>query len=71
MATDYVSSPLTPKGKIIMGIGCGILTVVIRLYGGYPEGVSYAILIMNLLVPLIDRYTVPRVFGEEKKKWAT
>ena len=71
MATDYVSSPLTPKGKIIMGIGCGILTVVIRLYGGYPEGVTYAILIMNLFVPLIDRYTMPRVFGEEKKKWAT
>ena len=70
MATDYVSSPMTPKGKIIMGIGCGILTVVIRLYGGYPEGVTYAILIMNLLVPLIDRYTVPRVFGEERKKWA-
>jgi electron transport complex protein RnfD len=71
MATDYVSSPLTPKGKVIMGIGCGILTVVIRLYGGYPEGVSYAILIMNLFVPLIDRYTIPRVFGEEKKKkWA-
>lgn len=70
MATDYASSPMTPKGKIIMGIGCGILTVIIRLYGGYPEGVSYAILIMNLLVPLIDRYTVPRVFGEERKKWA-
>ena len=70
MATDYVSSPMTPKGKIIMGIGCGILTVVIRLYGGYPEGVTYAILLMNLLVPLIDKYTVPRVFGEERKKWA-
>ena len=69
MATDYVSSPMTPKGKIIMGVGCGILTVVIRLYGGYPEGVTYAILLMNLVVPLIDRYTVPRVFGEEKKRW--
>jgi len=67
MATDYVTSPLSKKGRIIFGIGCGILTVVIRLYGGYPEGVSYAILIMNLCVPIIDRFTFPKPFGEAKK----
>lgn len=68
MATDYVSSPITPKGKLVMGFGCGIITVIIRLYGGYPEGVTYAILLMNLLVPLIDRFTIPRVFGEVGNK---
>ena len=68
MATDYSSSPITPKGKIIMGLGCGFITVLIRLYGGYPEGASYAILLMNLFVPLIDKYTKPRVFGTSKKK---
>lgn len=67
MATDYSTSPATPKGEIIFALGCGILTTVIRLYGGYPEGVSYAILIMNLTVPLIDKYTVPRPFGVVKK----
>ncbi len=66
MATDMVTSPVTPKGKIIFGVGCGILTSVIRLYGGYPEGVSYSILIMNITVPLIDRYTRPRKLGEVK-----
>ncbi|MCK4653476.1 MAG: RnfABCDGE type electron transport complex subunit D, partial [Candidatus Cloacimonetes bacterium] len=66
MATDMVTSPVTKKGRIIFGIGCGILTVVIRLVGGYPEGVSYSILLMNIAVPLIDRYTVPRIFGEVK-----
>jgi len=68
MATDYSSSPVTPLGQIIMGIGCGILTSIIRVYGGYPEGVSYSILIMNLAVPLIDRYTKPRIFGGGKAK---
>lgn len=67
MATDYATSPITNIGKIIMGIGCGILTVLIRLFGGYPEGVSFAIIIMNLFVPLIDRYTVPKSFGEVAK----
>lgn len=67
MATDYASSPITPKGKIIFGVGCGILTVIIRVHGGYPEGVSYSILLMNLCVPLIDRYTRPRVFGTKKE----
>ncbi len=67
MATDYSSSPVTPVGQLIMGFGCGLLTVIIRVYGGYPEGVSYSILLMNLVVPLIDRYTKPRVFGVTKK----
>lgn len=67
MATDMVSSPVTKKGRIIFGIGCGILTVVIRLVGGYPEGVSYSILLMNIAVPLIDKYSLPKVFGEVKK----
>lgn len=63
MATDYVTSPLTAKGQIVFGIGCGLLTAVIRLWGGYPEGVSYAILIMNAATPIIDRYTKPRIYG--------
>lgn len=66
MATDYSSSPITPKGKVIMGIGCGLITAVIRLYANFPEGVSFAILFMNIAVPLIDRFTVPRSFGGEK-----
>ena len=71
MATDMVTSPLTGKGQIIFGLGCGVLTVVIRLFGAYPEGVSFAILIMNATVPLIDRFTAPRKFGyiaPEKKE---
>lgn len=68
MATDYVTSPVTPLGQIIMGLGCGIITVVIRLYGGYPEGVSYSILFMNVAAPLIERYTVPKKFGEVKSR---
>lgn len=66
MATDYSTSPVTAKGRIIMGIGCGLLTSIIRLYTNYPEGVSFAIILMNIVVPLIDRYTVPRSFGGEK-----
>ena len=66
MATDYASTPVTPKGKIIMGLGCGIITVLIRVFGGYPEGVSYSILLMNLAAPLIDRYTAPKKFGYVK-----
>jgi electron transport complex protein RnfD len=66
MATDMVSSPITIKGQIIMGFGCGLLTFLVRLKGGPPEGVSYSILIMNAVTPLIDRYTVPRIFGESK-----
>ncbi len=67
MATDYASSPVTKKGQIIFGIGAGILTSVIRLKGGYPEGVSYSILLMNVAAPLIDKYTSPKVFGEVKQ----
>ena len=63
MATDYSTSPMTRKGKLIMGAGCGALTACIRLFAGYPEGVSFAIVIMNVLVPLIDRYTKPKTFG--------
>lgn len=63
MATDYTTSPVTPKGQIIYGIGCGLLTVFIRYFGSYAEGVSYAILIMNVCVWLIDKCTLPRRFG--------
>ena len=66
MATDYVTSPLSQKGKIIFGIGCGVLTFVIRKFSGYPEGVAYAILIMNAFVPVIDRYSYPKWFGSKK-----
>ncbi len=63
MATDMVTSPMTSRGKIVFGLGCGLLTAVIRIWGGYPEGVSYSILLMNGTAPLIDRYTQPRKFG--------
>ena len=66
MATDYATSPVTAKGQIIYGIGCGILTVVFRYFGLFPEGVSYAILLMNALVWIIDRHTAPRRFGVKK-----
>lgn len=68
MATDYASSPVTPKGQIIYALGCGLLTAVIRLWGGYPEGVSFAILLMNVAAPLIDKYTRPHIFGEVAKR---
>lgn len=66
MATDYTTSPMTKTGHLVFGISCGILTTLIRLYGGYAEGVSYSILIMNLFVPFIDKFTNPRVFGGGK-----
>jgi len=66
MATDYATSPVTAKGQVIYGIGCGILTVVFRYFGLFPEGVTYAILLMNALVWIIDRYTAPRRFGVKK-----
>ncbi len=66
MATDMVTSPITQKGRIIFAIGCGIMTVIIRLFGGYPEGVCYSILLMNTCVPLIDSLTRPRVFGARR-----
>jgi len=67
MITDMVTTPVTKKGRIIFGIGAGLLTMVIRRWGGYPEGCSYSILLMNLATPLIDRYTRPVMFGEVKK----
>jgi electron transport complex protein RnfD len=68
MATDMVTTPVTRLGKIIFGVGAGILVVLIRLYGGYPEGVLFSILLMNTFTPIIDRYTRPRIYGEVKKK---
>lgn len=65
MATDYVTSPITHKGMIVFAIGIGLITSVIRLWGSYPEGVSFAILIMNAFVPLINRYTKPQRFGHK------
>lgn len=68
MATDYVTSPTFNFGKLIFGIGCGVITVVIRVYAALPEGVSYAVLLMNLLVPYINSLTAPKPFGWEAKK---
>jgi electron transport complex protein RnfD len=66
MATDYATSPATPVGQVIYGIGCGVLTVVFRYFGLFPEGVTYAILLMNALVWFIDRHTAMRRFGTGK-----
>mgnify|MGYP004498488303 FL=1 len=67
MATDYVTSPITPKGKIIFGICCGLLTGIFRCFGANAEGVSFSIILSNILVPLIERFTVPRAFGQVKE----
>ena len=67
MATDYATSPVTGVGKIIMGVGCGLLLFIIRAYASYPEGCSFAILFMNVATPLIDKFTMPKPFGEVKK----
>ena len=67
MATDYATSPVTGIGKLIMGVGCGILLFVIRAYASYPEGCSFAILFMNVVTPLIDKFTAPKPFGEVKQ----
>lgn len=67
MATDYATSPVTNPGRVIMGIGCGIFLFVIRTYASYPEGCSFAILLMNVATPLIDKYTMPKPFGEVKQ----
>lgn len=67
MATDYVTSPLLPMGKVIFGIGCGVMTMVIRLWGQYPEGVSFSILLMNCLTPLINNFCQKRMYGGAKK----
>jgi len=68
MATDMVTTPLSRLGKIIFGVGAGFLTVLIRFYGGYPEGVSFSILLMNAFTPLINRFTVPKIYGEVKSR---
>ena len=70
MATDYVTSPITKLGQILYGIGCGLLTIAIRYFGGYNEGVSYAILIMNACVVLFDRLGRPKKYGTQKKEAA-
>lgn len=66
MATDMTTSPLSKRGQIIFGIGCGLLTMLIRRWGGYPEGVSFAILLMNAVTPLINQYTQPGIYGHKK-----
>ena len=66
MATDYVTSPVTPLGKVVFGVGCGLLTFLIRYFGTYAEGVAFAILIMNILTPYIDKFTAHKVFGGKK-----
>ena len=68
LATDYVTSPITPKGQFVYGIILGVLTGLFRLFGGSAEGVSYAIIISNLLVPLIERVTLPKPFGKGGEK---
>jgi len=68
MATDPVSSPVTPLGQIVFGVGCGVITWSIRSFGGYPEGAMFSVLLMNCAVPLIDHYCRPRVYGHEKDK---
>lgn len=67
MATDYATSPVTPVGRLIYGAGCGLITVFIRYFGGYPEGASFAVLLMNFLTWFIDKNTIPTKFGGEKK----
>ena len=68
MATDYTTSPVNFKGQVIYAIGCGLITSVIRLFGSLPEGVSFAIIIMNILTPHIENLTSPKPFGTEKKQ---
>lgn len=70
MATDYTTSPITFKGKLIFGISCGVITMLIRLYANLPEGVSFSIILMNILTPLIERGTMPKPFGSVKKNKA-
>ncbi len=67
MATDYVTTPTTAVGQVIFGIGCGVITSIIRMWGGYPEGVTYAILLMNVITPLLDKWTKPKAFGSVKE----
>jgi len=66
MATDYATTPITQKGKIVFGLGCGIITFIIRQFGSYPEGVSFSILLMNILTPYIEQLTRKKVFGAKE-----
>ncbi|MDP3123410.1 MAG: RnfABCDGE type electron transport complex subunit D, partial [Thiobacillus sp.] len=68
IATDPVSGATTPRGKLVFGFGAGLLTIIIRTWGGYPDGVAFAILLMNLSVPLIDAWTQPRIYGEARRR---
>ena len=68
MATDYATTPSTTTGKIIFGAGCGLITMIIRLFGAYPEGVSFSILLMNILTPYIEKATAPKALGAAKTK---
>ena len=67
MATDYVTSPITPMGKVVYGICLGVLTGLFRIFGANAEGVSFAIILSNLLVPIIEKFTIPRAFGQKKE----
>jgi Na+-translocating ferredoxin:NAD+ oxidoreductase RnfD subunit len=67
IATDYVTSPGTGRGQLIFGAGCGVLTWVIRTWAGYPEGVAFAVLLMNSVTPIIDAYVKPRIYGRDRK----
>jgi RnfABCDGE-type electron transport complex D subunit len=67
IATDYVTSPNAPRGQLVFGFGCGVLTYVIRTWAGYPEGVAFAVLLMNSLTPIIDTYFRPRIYGRDRK----
>ena len=67
MATDYTSSPISRNGRIVYALGCGVFTMLIRMFASLPEGVSYSIVLMNILVPLIERFTLPKPFGSQKK----
>jgi electron transport complex protein RnfD len=67
IATDYVTSPVTKKGQLVFGFGIGLLTWVIRTFAGYPEGMAFAVILMNSLTPIIDQYTRPRMFGRTRK----
>lgn len=67
MATDYTTTPISLKGRIVFAIGCGILTMLIRIFGSLPEGVSFSIILMNILVPYIERLTRPKPFGAQPK----
>jgi len=67
IATDYVTSPNTPAGQVIFGLGVGLLTWIIRTWGGFPEGLAFAVLLMNTLTPIIDRFVKPRIFGRDRR----